>query len=276
MTRDKATRKDAQGAIILAVILVLCAITAILEFIDIQYCKDEVYNRFIEKIVQQTCGAIAGILILQRLNVRLFARPKNLLYLIPCLIIAVDNFQFSSYFNGEMQLIGTKPISFILFFGYCISIGLFEEVVFRGIIFSIIAGYCEKNKKGFLKTYIISSVVFGLAHLFNGFSLATILQVGYTILTGGLFAFCLIKTKNILCCALVHGVYNFCGLLFDKAQGLGTGVVFDLGTVITMAVISVTVGIFVLYKVWNYSEEERKELYFCLGVTEDNTEESIN
>ena len=271
--QEKAMRKSLKANIILVIILVLCAFTAVLEFIDIQYSENVLYNRFIAKMVQQTCGSAAGILILQRLNIKLFRKPQNWLYLIPCFIIAIDNFQFSAYFNGQMELIHTKPIAFILFFGYCISIGLFEEVVFRGIIFSIIAGYCTKDKKGFLKTYIISSVVFGLAHLFNGFSFGTILQVGYTILTGGLFAFCLIKTKNILCCALVHGVYNFCGLLFDARQGLGAGVVFDVGTVITMAVVSVVIGVFVLYKVWNYSEEERKELYACLAVPEDEPKE---
>jgi membrane protease YdiL (CAAX protease family) len=146
---------------------------------------------------------------------------------------------------------------------------IFEEIIFRGIVFSVLADRFSKNKKGFLKTYVISSVIFGLAHLFNGFSFGTVLQVGYTVLTGGLFAFCLIMTKNILCCALVHGVYNFCGLLFDHVQGLGNGVVFDLGTVITMAVISVVVGIFVLYKVYHYPDEDRKDLYARLGIAKE-------
>ena len=95
-----------------------------------------------------------------------------------------------------------------------------------------------------------------------------LVQVGYTILTGGLFAFCLIKTKNILCCAVVHAVYNFCGLLMgaESALGLGTGVVFDLGTVITMLIVSVLVGGFILYKVFTYTEKERIELYAKLAV----------
>lgn len=272
--QNNTTRKRLQSSIILAIILALCVLTATLEFCEIQYTEDEVYNRLIAKIVQQTSGAIAGILILFRLNIKLFGKPENLLYLIPCFIIAIDNFQFASYFNGKMQLVYNKPIDFILFFGYCISIGLFEEIIFRGVIFSIIAGYFTKDRKGFLKTYVISSIVFGVAHIFNGFSFGTILQVGYTILTGGLFAFCLIKTKNIFCCALVHGVYNFCGLLFDKTQGLGAGVVLDLGTIITMAIVSIVVGIFVLYKVWTYSEEERKELYIRLSVPEEKNIEN--
>lgn len=266
MQKDKE-RKRLQNNINLAFILVLCVFTAISDIVSIPYSKDAFYNRLIAKIVQQSCGTLAGILILIRLNIRLFDKPQNLLYLIPCFIIAIDNFQISSYFNGKMQLIHTKPIDFILFFAYCMCIGLFEEVIFRGIIFSIIAGHFTKDRTGFLKSYVASSLVFGFAHLFNGFSLGTIVQVGYTILTGGLFAFCLIKTKNLLCCACVHGVYNFCGLLFDHVQGLGSGVVFDLGTVITMLIVSVIVGLFVLYKVYKYSEEERKDLYIRLGLS---------
>ena len=98
--------------------------------------------------------------------------------------------------------------------------------------------------------------------------MATIIQVLYTILTGGAFAFCLIKTKNILCCAAVHGTYNFCGLLFgaENALGLGNGVYFDKGTVVTMLVVSIAVGLFVLWKVFTYPEKEREELYNRLGL----------
>lgn len=264
--QNDARRKKIQGYIQIAVIAVLCAFTILLDVLDIAFTRDEFYDRMICKIIQQSCGSVAAILILLRLDIRLFGKPQNLLYLIPCLIIALDNFQFSAYFNGKMQLVRTAPCDFIIFFIYCILVGLFEETVFRGIVFAVLAGLFSKDRKGFLWTYVSSSLVFGLAHLFNGFSGAALQQVGYTILTGGVFAFCLIKTKNIFCCALIHGLFNFCGLLFDK-QGLASGVVFDVGTIITMVIVSVLVGVFVLYKVWTYSEKEREELYKRLGVT---------
>ena len=46
---------------------------------------------------------------------------------------------------------------------------------------------------------------------------------------------------------------------------LGSGVIFDTPTVILMAVVGISVGIFVLYSVWRYPEEERIELYKRLG-----------
>lgn len=211
-----------------------------------------------------------------RLNVRLFGKPQKWLYLVPCLIVAIDNFQFSAYFHGEMTLVHDKPTDILLFGGYCLSVGLFEECIFRGVFFALLADAFPHNKKGFLWTYFLSSAIFGLTHIFNGFSVGTLLQMGYSVLTGGLFAFCLIKTKNVFCCAFVHGLYNFCGMLFSEFDagkgfiGLGSGVVFDTGTVITMLIVSLLVGIFVLYKVMTYTERERAVLYEKLGVKSEN------
>lgn len=265
--QNKTKHKRIQVYIQIVVIAVLCVFTLLLDIINIPFSKDEFYNRMLCKILQQACGSGVGILLLLRLDIRLFDKPQNLLYMLPCLVIAVDNFQFSAYFNGKMQLVRTAPQDFILFFVSCMLIGLFEEIVFRGVIFGLLAGVFSKDRKGFLWTYVISSVAFGVSHIFNGFSGATFLQMGYSILTGGLFAFCLIKTKNILCCALVHGLFNFSGTLF-ASQGLGAGVVFDLGTIITMAVVSVAIGIFVLYKTWRFPDIERVELYKRLGIAQ--------
>ena len=106
-------------------------------------------------------------------------------------------------------------------------------------------------------------------HILNLFAGAgfgpTMLQVGYSTLTGGLFAFALMKTKNVLIPALIHAVYNFCGLLYTSTVGLGTGSILDFPTVMTMLIVCVVTGGFVAYKVLKYPEEERRELYSRLG-----------
>jgi membrane protease YdiL (CAAX protease family) len=262
---SKSTPKDIKNIVEIAVILLFCGLTLAFDYIKIDYVANELHNKYLSKIIQQSCGGIGAILLMKRLGIRLFGKPQHLLYLIPCLLIAIDNFQFSSYFNGHMQLIHKEPMDFILFGLYCLSVGLFEECIFRGVIFTVFAGLFSKDKKGLLFTFVASSVTFGLAHIFNG----SILQVGYTILTGGLFGFALMKTKNIFCAAFVHALYNFGGLLFETVErfGLGNGVVFDMGTVITMAIVSVVLGAFVLYFVWKYSAEEQVELYQKLGVS---------
>ena len=265
-------KKSIQNVVQIALILVFCAITFALDFVCCDRFNGDIQKTMLCKLLQQLCGATASILLMHRLGIRLFGKPKKWWFLLPCLLVAIDNFQFSAYFRGKMSLVYDKPTDVLLFGVYSLSVGLFEECIFRGVIFPLLAGIFSQDKKGFLLTYLTSSILFGLMHLFNGFSVAVLAQMGYSILTGGLFAFCLVKTKNILCCALVHGVYNFCGMLFSafSAQGciigLGTGVVFDVGTVITMAIVGVIVGVFVLFKTLTYSENERIELYQKLGV----------
>ena len=257
--------KKLYNRIEILLIISLCMAMVVLDFVKVEYIDDSLRNALLSKIIQQSFGVIAGILLLRHLNIKLFGNfSKGWIYLIPCLIVAIDNFQFSAYFNGKMTLDRTDVIDFLLFGGYCLTVGVFEECIFRGVIFSVLAGVFPKNKKGFIYTYITSSFVFGLAHMVNGISV----QILYTILTGGLFAFCLIKTRNIFCCAGVHAIYIFCGLLFgtEKELGLGCGVVFDVGTIITMLIVSVVLGLFIVYKTWKYSEEEREHLYADLAV----------
>ena len=251
------------------VIMILCGVTLLFDFFKINILENELHNRYVCKILQQGIGAIAVVLLLIRLKVKLFGKPQGWIFLLIGCIVAIDNFQWSSYLTGKMTLVNDKLLDFLLFGGYCLSVGMFEECIFRGVILSCLANYFPKDKGGFWKTYLVSSLVFAAAHILNGFSIGTILQVGYTFLTGGLFGFVLIKTKNIFCCGFVHGLYNFCGLLFENSDymGLGNGVVFDVGTVITMFIISVLAGLFVLNAIKKVTDEEQAELYEKLGVS---------
>ena len=104
-------RKSTRIGIENAVIILFCALAALLDFVDISYVDDAFRNRMISKIIQQTCGSVAGVLLLLRLKVKLFQKPQQLLYLIPCMIVAIDNFQFSSYFNEKMELVRTGALS---------------------------------------------------------------------------------------------------------------------------------------------------------------------
>lgn len=248
----------------------LCALMLVFEVIDIPFVRNKTYNRLLNNVLPPFLGGIAVCLLVCSGGYKVFGKPKNLLYLIPCLIIAIDNFPFAAYFADKMTLVYTKPLHFLLFILYCLSVGLFEELIFRVIIFSFLADLFSKDKKGFLKTFVLSSVIFGIVHLMNilsGASVpATLLQVVYTTLTGGLFAFAFIKTQNVLFAAFIHALYNFCGLLFTTDLGLGNGSVLDVPTVVTMAIVCVLTGIFVLYKVITYTDDEREELYAKLNV----------
>ena len=259
--------KDRKGIFIIS-LLFFGVIVIALELTNLRLLKDAKQNQWLLDSVQQLAGGCLLLSLLGYLNIRLFDKPQNIVYIIPALLIAMNNFPFLSYFAGNMQFTSITLQNVLLFLIYCFSIAFFEELAFRGILFSALLEVFKNNKNKLLKTYIVSSIIFGFCHILNAFEggiYATLRQILYSILTGGLFAYVLIKTKNILYCILIHGLYNFNGLLLSK-QGLGTGVVFDVPTVIIMATIALIVGIFVLYSIVRCDTTEKEILYQRLGV----------
>lgn len=255
-------------------IFLLCAVMIAFEMIPylkaIPFTSDEAYNQLISLILPLIAGGVAVWLISQEFGLQLFKKPQNLWVLLPAFIIALDNLPWLAYFAGKLSLKHTQPMHFTLFGLYCMLVGFFEEVLFRGVFLSLIAGVFERSHKGLIQTYLVSSVAFGAIHILNIFTSGggAVLQAGYSILTGGLFGFVMLKTKNVLFPALIHGVYNFCGQLFARSPGLGNGSFPDVPSGIMMAVIGLIIGVFVLYKVLKYPENERIELYSRLGVKE--------
>ena len=265
-------KKWGKENVIKAFVFAFCGLFVVLEFIPIQYTKDADFNGWIGRILSNTCAIIAVVGLMEIMQIKAFKKPQALIYILPAVGIALANFPLVSYLNGNMQLVRDEAWAIVLFVTYCLSVGVLEELIFRGILFSTLANRFSQDRKGLIKAFVYSSVIFGLAHLTNllrgaGF-VPTILQAIYTTLTGGLFCYVLIKTKNLLCCAGIHALYNVCGLIFETPArlGLGTGVVFDLGTGILMAAIDVCLGIFVLYATFNHKDEDRVELYDRLRV----------
>ena len=259
------TRINTRKIIEYAVILLFCALFLTLEWYKPSLINDKFINHMFLDSIQAGAGITLSVYVAKKLSIRLFMRPEGWVYLLPCLVVAVNNFQFSPFFKGEMTLVRTNIWEVVFFTVRVFALATLEELIFRGIVFSVFLTLFSKDKKGFFLAFVLSSVVFGASHILNGFSVAVLLQCGYSVLTGGLFCFCFIKTKNILLPSLVHGVFNFCGTLFD-AKGLGAGVAFDTTTIVLTVVIGVLVGCFVLYKTWAYTDEERASLYDRVGV----------
>ncbi len=266
----KEKRKRLFDMALSILMIMLCILMIALDSEDIAYTSNPIYNRLLNSSIPLLVGSLAILILVHVLKLKLFGKPEKLLFVLPCLAVAVNNFQFCSFFAGNMHLQkGVDIVSWLFFGGYCLLTALFEELIFRGVVFLLLAERLPNSKKGLFLAVLISSLIFGFSHLLNIFTGAnvasTFLQIGYSILTGGMFAFALIKTKNILFSILLHAVYNFGGLLFTT-QGLGTGVVFDLPTTLMMAVVAVVVGIFVIIKLLTYSDEERGRLYKKLGI----------
>lgn len=105
----------------------------------------------------------------------------------------------------------------IFIFIYALRPGIWEEVAFRGIILTLLLKkYSEK------KSIILSSLFFGLMHLFNLFSgtniVIVIIQVIYATFFGIVFGYMFVKTKSLLPSIITHYLVDSLGQLFASAN----------------------------------------------------------
>ena len=193
-------------------------------------------------------------------------RPKlsRILICLPFFAIAVNNFPFLSVAMGEASLQGAKPLHVLGYALLCLSVGLFEEMAFRGCAFVIVLERTEKITSApfrVLAASVISSAVFGLVHLTNLFAGAsvgaTLLQVSYSFLIGGMCAIMLVKTQNIWYCVLCHAIYNFAG---GVVPTLGGGTLWTVPTVILTVVVSVVVLVYAFVVLFRISADEPEKI----------------
>jgi hypothetical protein len=212
--------------VILALIVLAIAAMIVLQVLNITYSSDGVTNTLVSAIIPRlVCGIVFLVVIFFfDKKILLFTRSTwgKLIWCIPCLIVALVNFPFSALLSGSATIERADLVP--LFAAYCLSVGLMEECVFRGLVQGAIYERLDGKRYRALITVAISSAIFGLIHLVNLLEGAdvgsTILQVGYSFLIGGMLGAVLIKTKNLWLCVLLHALFDFGGLIVPYL-GLG-------------------------------------------------------
>lgn len=183
-----------------------------------------------------------------------------ILAVLPAFAVAVNNFPFVSFLSGDCGL--DAPIGKILIYAlFCLSVGVFEEMAFRGCVLMYLLKSRRDSRKGIFMAILWSSVVFGLIHLINLFTSspgAVLLQIGYSALIGALCSLVLLATKNIWLCVLLHATYNFVGNVVSE---LGNGEMWTLPQMIFTAVIAVAVTAYCVWLFFKLPVSRAKELY---------------
>ena len=171
---------------------------------------------------------------------------KIFLLIIPGIIIAINNFPISAYISGRYT-IDTSNTMLYMFTLDSFGVGLFEEIIFRGLLLTVLLQYLPKTKEGNFGAIVLSAAIFGAIHLFNlaygGFISQTLMQVGYSFLMGLMWAVIYLKTKNIWLVAILHALYNYFGNILQQ-MGTVTNR-FDLVTIIVTVVLAL--GAFIYY-----------------------------
>ena len=185
---------------------------------------------------------------------------KGILAILPAFVIAVNNFPFVSFFSGDCT-ISAKPIEILSYALFCLSVGFFEEMAFRGCAFMFFLKKRTDTRAKIFVAVFLSSVIFGVVHLVNLFTSspgAVFLQIGYSALIGALCTVVLLETKNIWLCVICHGVYNFCGGLKGE---FGSGVMWTKPQMIFTAVVAVAVAAYMIWLFFSMKLSKAKELY---------------
>lgn len=170
---------------------------------------------------------------------------RSILIVIPAILLSLYNFPMIAFLDG--RAIVTEPTYRVyLFLLECSFTGYFEEIIFRGILLTLLVQLFAKKNHGIVKAILLSSLLFGLSHvinLFSGASLSsTVLQVGYSFLLGCLWAVMYLKTNNLWVTMFLHATYNFFGqVLFQLGTVEGR---FDVITIVSTTLLAVLVAIY--------------------------------
>lgn len=95
-----------------------------------------------------------------------------------------------------------------------LAIGIYEELLCRGLLFNAFKIYFGDTKKGIYLSVILSSLLFGVMHLTNliwspSLIISTICQVIYAAFVGFLFCVIYYRSDNLISCMLLHGIFDF-------------------------------------------------------------------
>ncbi|SDD32475.1 CPBP family intramembrane glutamic endopeptidase [Kordiimonas lacus] len=98
--------------------------------------------------------------------------------------------------------------------GYNLSVGLFEELLLRGVCFCLLATAWRHRKNGLLLAAVTQGAIFGLLHLINlthAPMLDTLSQTVYATLLGIGFAGMTVFCHSIWPAVMVHAAINLAG-----------------------------------------------------------------
>ena len=240
-----------------ALLLLSAAVLMILEITRPAFTDNPLRNEMIRTVLTRTAGGALFFLLIRKNGCRVFGMTKKrraLVCLLPAAAVAVNHVPLLGLLTGAATVDAGITDVFLLVLQSA-SVGLFEELTFRGFLFPNVLQSFRENS-AFLPT-VLSSAVFAAVHLVNLFSgmspAAVLLQTGYSFLIGGMCTVVLLKTRCIWFCVILHGIYNLGGTLVPT---LGHGTVWDPVTVMFTAVMGIAVLVYMLYVLKNVTESE--------------------
>ena len=202
-------------------------------------------------IITRALGSVVAVVAVKKSGYKVFNKStvKAIIAILPCFLAVACNPPLIGLITGDAALSysGTTLFLYILLFiAECLLVGVFEELLFRGILFPAVEERLKEKKRGRFFGYNIGGDI--CARAFVQF-VHLIADSGFN--ADGVFFFArrsvlfhVLKTENILYCVLLHASFNFCGGL---TGALGYGGWGGVPSYVFSAVVCVLVAVYVLF-----------------------------
>ena len=225
---------------------VALAVFLVIFFTDpTQKMIDPIAKMLAKAALLRAAATLVFIACVWTLRLRLFAKPspRDLALFLPAMAVALNNFPWIPLAANTARIERTDLLGWLLL--HVLFVAALEELAFRGVLLPLLLRRLGRTRKGLWQSVILSSVIFGFVHFTNlieGADLAsTLMQVGYSMLTGALCAVLFLGTGNITYCMVFHAVFNFGG---------GMSAYILEGRIWTLPAVLATVGVAVAVAVW--------------------------
>jgi len=151
------------------------------------------------------------VIYLNKINFKLKITLRNVIILVVTVLLSYYSFDsiFTYLQEQEIQVSENQVLIFLIF---CLSVGLFEELLFRVFVFKSIF----RSNNNLMKSTFIASLFFAFAHLGNLFNpdyfvFSVIIQIIFAFGIGFLLQSIFIKFNNLSIPIFIHGMINFFG-----------------------------------------------------------------
>lgn len=157
---------------------------------------------------------------------------KAYLYFIPLIVTVSVNF----WGGVRIQYTILETVLYVI---SMLSVGIIEEIIFRGFLFKAL------SKDNVKVAIIVSSLTFGFGHIINLVSgaelLPTLLQIAYATAAGFSFTIIFYKSGSLLPCIIAHSVMNATSVF-----ACNMGVIMDIITAVVLIVIFMGYALWIL------------------------------
>ena len=143
----------------------------------------------------------------------------------------------------------------VILYPFIVS-GLFEEVLFRGLVLKILLKKTGSTKKGIINAFVISAVLFGAVHsvhLLWEAPLAVFSSVVFATGGGFFLGAIYLRTKTLIVPILIHGLFNLSSMIWwaftpDGPASTSETTLADFIVTFLIAVLPLVITSFVLLR----------------------------